>query len=296
MNPEATFAESDGGGRIVLPFPLNPSTEDTIATYLKANTTFLRKGQNGAPWTGYFAIWYGIGYTIQMYQGVWFEIRYNEERNKWYAFRVAQDLFDLQHEPTANMNLDERNAPIETQPVDPEKYNSIQQSQQRSGQNPFLRRRNNKATTEEERQRYRLEGRCFTCGRQGHINRNCPNQKPSTNATPTLTPQTPNDVSGDFIRKMAEFSARMTQEQQDLLARELVLRGANFSESTGPTAWIRALVPDSVFVPKINALRITVHFLQSEENAKIEALVDTGATHNFMTKTWQYSSISSQEN
>ncbi|KAH9048095.1 hypothetical protein EDB87DRAFT_1573107, partial [Lactarius vividus] len=44
------------------------------------------------------------------------------------------------------------------------------------------------------------------------------------------------------------------------------------------------MVPDSVFVPKLNALRIEVQFLQSEENAKIEALVDTGATNNFMTR------------
>ncbi|KAH9057184.1 hypothetical protein EDB87DRAFT_1565622 [Lactarius vividus] len=44
------------------------------------------------------------------------------------------------------------------------------------------------------------------------------------------------------------------------------------------------MIPDSVFVPKLNALRIEIQFLQSEENAKVNDLVDTGATHNFMTR------------
>ena len=34
-----------------------------------------------------------------------------------------------------------------------------------------------KATTDKEKQEYRTTGRCFECGRQGHLACNCPNKK-----------------------------------------------------------------------------------------------------------------------
>jgi len=34
-----------------------------------------------------------------------------------------------------------------------------------------------KATTEEQKVKFRLEGRCFECEKQGHIARNCPTKK-----------------------------------------------------------------------------------------------------------------------
>jgi hypothetical protein len=34
-----------------------------------------------------------------------------------------------------------------------------------------------KATTEEQKVKFHLEGRCFECEKQGHIARNCPTKK-----------------------------------------------------------------------------------------------------------------------
>ena len=36
-----------------------------------------------------------------------------------------------------------------------------------------------KATTEEDKAKYRHEGRCYNCGRQGHLSRLCPDKKPN---------------------------------------------------------------------------------------------------------------------
>ncbi|KAH9013329.1 hypothetical protein EDB84DRAFT_1533142 [Lactarius hengduanensis] len=100
-----------------------------------------------------------------------------------------------------------------------------------------------KATTEDEKLKYRSEGRCFNCGKQGHLSRNCPDRKPriatatiTTDPTPRIavastvpTPQANAAViDDDFIRKIAEISMHMTPAQQDLLAKELVSRGADF--------------------------------------------------------------------
>ncbi|SRR6266702_3908428 len=43
------------------------------------------------------------------------------------------------------------------------------------------------------------------------------------------------------------------------------------------------MLADSVFVPRVNALKISVHFIHQETSETTEALVDTGATHNFLT-------------
>jgi len=54
--------------------------------------------------------------------------------------------------------------------------------------------------------------------------------------------------------------------------------------SSGPTAWIQALFSNNVFVPKLRALRIQVAFVsETFEHKMVEALIDSGATHNFIS-------------
>jgi len=43
-----------------------------------------------------------------------------------------------------------------------------------------------KATNDRERKEYRKTGRCFKCGKQGHLVRDCPNKKTRTQTTCTV--------------------------------------------------------------------------------------------------------------
>jgi hypothetical protein len=133
--------------------------------------------------------------------------------------------------------------------------------QRRQGTNPFTWKRNNgnnqsqrfqqrdpnamdvdvirKATTDAEREKYRNEGRCFNCGKQGHLSRMCPDRKPriavatstpqiAVASTSTPAPTPPVDDIKTRIRKMAEFSMTLGSEEQEFLAGELKRLGADF--------------------------------------------------------------------
>jgi len=43
-----------------------------------------------------------------------------------------------------------------------------------------------KATNNKEREEYRKTGRCFECGKQGHLIHNCPNKKTCAQTTHTI--------------------------------------------------------------------------------------------------------------
>ena len=130
----------------------------------------------------------------------------------------------------------------------------------RPGTNPFTWRRNvprsqaardpngmdvdavRKATSEADKETYRKEGRCFNCGKQGHLSRNCPTKTPriatavtttpppvtSTSVVPPPVAVAPPETMAMKIRKMAEFSMKLNVEEQEMLAEELKKLGADF--------------------------------------------------------------------
>jgi hypothetical protein len=48
-----------------------------------------------------------------------------------------------------------------------------------------------KATTEPEKERYRKEGRCYQCGNQGHLARNCAEKKSNARSAQTTSDNSP---------------------------------------------------------------------------------------------------------
>ena len=104
-----------------------------------------------------------------------------------------------------------------------------------------------KATSEAEKETYRREGRCFNCGKQGHLSHNCLTKTPriavtatnpvlTSTVTPTvpptvapaMTPLVPPETMAMKIWKMAEFSMKLNVEEQEMLAEELKKLGVDF--------------------------------------------------------------------
>ena len=99
-----------------------------------------------------------------------------------------------------------------------------------------------KATTDAEKDKCCKEGRCFNCGRQGHLSRFCPDKKPCiavakvnpftlipVTTIPTMTKTNPFEDDVDAcIHAMAEFSMTLDAKQQEKLAGELKRLGADF--------------------------------------------------------------------
>jgi len=75
-----------------------------------------------------------------------------------------------------------------------------------------------KATNDKEREEYRKTGRCFKCGKQGHLVCDCPNKKTCARTTCTVqieeddkpvTPETPTPSTS-----LAAQVARLSEEDR----------------------------------------------------------------------------------
>ncbi len=106
-----------------------------------------------------------------------------------------------------------------------------------------------KAIMETEKEKYCTEGRCFSCGQQGHISRLCPDRK-SRAATATDTseeatvkktavPGTTQNVSRnvhkkveegeeDEVAKVAKMAIKFDANQQNQLAVKMTELGVDF--------------------------------------------------------------------
>ncbi len=80
-----------------------------------------------------------------------------------------------------------------------------------------------KAITEADKEKYRKEGCCFECDKQGHIARNCPSKKARAHAIKTPeTSETASVVSEVFTEETSTASitsqiSKLTDEERDKL-------------------------------------------------------------------------------
>jgi len=87
-----------------------------------------------------------------------------------------------------------------------------------------------KATTEEQKAKFRKEGRCYECERQGHMARDYPSKKPKAHSVELM------DMSKqDIIDDLANWPAWSVTD--------MIVRAAKFSEEER-TAFIQGLQED----------------------------------------------------
>ncbi len=89
-----------------------------------------------------------------------------------------------------------------------------------------------KAITEADKEKYRKEGCCFECNKQGHIARNCPSKKAHTHMAKTPnTSETTSIISEAFTEETTTTSitsqiSKLTEKERD----ELITAMQGFEE------------------------------------------------------------------
>ena len=112
-----------------------------------------------------------------------------------------------------------------------------------------------KANTEEEKQSFRKEGRCFECNRQGHMARQCPNKKRNLQtSTPSFLKAT-NTEEGyetDYYQEDEEYGelyeSTPSQEYEDNhkeTVKDLALWMTKFSDEE-KIEWMQAMKDNGV--------------------------------------------------
>jgi hypothetical protein len=82
---------------------LEPEDRNSVPSVYKTNLRFLVMGQEGAPWTGYYADFYGVKLAVSNFLGIWFEIRRRE--GSFEAFRVVCEALNLQNHPLPGTSI-----------------------------------------------------------------------------------------------------------------------------------------------------------------------------------------------
>ena len=72
-----------------------------------------------------------------------------------------------------------------------------------------------KATNDKEREEYRKTGRCFECGKQGHLVRDCPNKKPRVRTTRTVQIQNDNESATSDSPPAMSLAARVARLSEE---------------------------------------------------------------------------------
>ena len=94
-----------------------------------------------------------------------------------------------------------------------------------------------KAMTEKDKEEYRKAGRCFKCGKQGHLTRTCPSKKPQQNQNTRMV-TIEDDVSDNMSidsssdssftpATLAALAMRLSNEEKGMFAHKLQEMGAD---------------------------------------------------------------------
>jgi hypothetical protein len=76
--PDAKLPPKEQLSQQCCPFILELEDRDLVPMAYMENLQFLVTGQEGAPWTGYYATFNGMKMAVTNFLGIWFEIRQHE--------------------------------------------------------------------------------------------------------------------------------------------------------------------------------------------------------------------------
>ena len=82
-----------------------------------------------------------------------------------------------------------------------------------------------KATTEEEKQRYLQEGRCFFCGIRGHLSRTCPKKTKAPRAASASTSDISEPPQYEDLKRgetLANYALKLGREEKDAFLRKVM--------------------------------------------------------------------------
>jgi hypothetical protein len=85
------------------PFYLELEDRNSVPAVYKMNLRFLVTGQEGAPWTGYYANFYRVKLAVLNFLRIWFEIRQCESSFK--VFQVVCEALNLQNHPLPGTSI-----------------------------------------------------------------------------------------------------------------------------------------------------------------------------------------------
>ena len=101
--PESDNISAEALSVLKCPFWTIPEPKDSVPTEFTEKTRHLQGGQNGAPYTGYYATLNNALISVSNVYGVWFEVRLRE--NKFECFRLARKELGLKNHPLPGINF-----------------------------------------------------------------------------------------------------------------------------------------------------------------------------------------------
>jgi len=86
------------------PFNIISEPKDSVPAEFTEKVRHLQEGQNGAPYTGYYALLNNALVSVSNVYGIWFEVCLRE--NKFECFRLAQSKLALKNRPLPGIDFD----------------------------------------------------------------------------------------------------------------------------------------------------------------------------------------------